>query len=81
MQHGRASRRLAELAGQLGATQRPFYVRRPIPPGLRRNFPAEGWYWVPKGHNVAVYLGASELDAHYELTQQILDQEQIDAAS
>jgi hypothetical protein len=43
----------------------PYYVRRPVSPGLERSFPADGWYWVPAGHHVAVFLGASfELAAH-----------------
>jgi len=62
MSAGRATRRLGTLAELVGG-KRPFYVRRPIPPGQQTEFPAEGWYWVPPGHHVAVYLGGSEIDA------------------
>lgn len=54
-----AARRLAELAAPLRPERAPWYVRLPIPPGLEETFPAPGWYWVPPGHPVAVYLGAS----------------------
>lgn len=57
--------RLAELSRPLKPEKAPYYVRRPVPPGLERQFPADGWYWVPSGHHVAVYLAASfELAAH-----------------
>lgn len=72
---GDRARRLGALAGQLGVERPPFYVRRPVPPALRRTFPAEGWYWVPRGHHTAIYLGASEVEASIELTSQIIDQE------
>lgn len=40
-------------------------MRRPVPPGLERSFPADGWYWIPEGHHVAVFLaGSFELAAH-----------------
>jgi len=62
---GRASRRLAALARPLRPEKDPWYVRRPVEPGLERSFPADGWYWIPEGHPVAVFLGASfELAAH-----------------
>lgn len=62
---GRATRRLATLAKPLKPERAPYYVRRPVPPGLERQFPADGWYWVPAGHHVAVFLGGSfELAAH-----------------
>jgi hypothetical protein len=63
--------------------QAPFYVRRPLPPGLQSAFPADGWYWVPSRHHVAVYLGASEIDASVALYRMIDDRidETADAAS
>jgi len=62
---GRGSRHLGELARPLQPERTPWYVRRPIPPGLERSFPAEGWYWIPHGFNVAVFLAHSyELAAH-----------------
>jgi hypothetical protein len=65
MTEGKRTRRLAALAAPLGPEKPPYYVRRPVPPGLERSFPADGWYWVPKGHQVAVFLAASfELAAH-----------------
>jgi hypothetical protein len=69
---GRAARRLAQLAASLEPERAPYYVRRPVPPGLERTFPAEGWYWVPHGHNVAVYLGASYELAYLALHEQIM---------
>jgi hypothetical protein len=64
---GRAARRLSQLAQPLDPQREPYYVRRPVPPGLERTFPAEGWYWIPSGHNYAVFLGASEVTAALEL--------------
>ena len=62
---GRASQRLATLAEPLLPERAPYYVRRPVAPGLERQFPADGWYWVPADHSVAVFLGASfELASH-----------------
>lgn len=57
--------RLQALSQPLKPEKAPYYVRRPVPPGLERQFPAEGWYWLPAGHHVAVFLGASfEIAAH-----------------
>jgi hypothetical protein len=64
---GRGSQRLARLAAPLRPEREPYYVRHPVPPGLERQFPADGWYWVPKGHVVAVYLAQSEHLAYHEL--------------
>lgn len=79
MRSGRATRRLAQLADVAGGTH-PWYVRRPIPPGQQAFFPAEGWYWVPPGHDVAVYLGGSEIDATIALHRLITDDQQGAAA-
>lgn len=76
---GTATRRLKRLAALLEPQVAPYYVRRPLPPGLRRSFPAEGWYWVPQGHHVAVFLGASEIDAAVTL-HELIDQ-RIDEAA
>lgn len=59
MAAGRAARRLSALAEALQPERSPYYVRLPVSPGLEHTFPAAGWYWVPNGHPVAVYLGAS----------------------
>lgn len=65
MADGKRTRRLATLARPLKPEVPPYYVRRPVPPGLERSFPADGWYWVPAEHQVAVFLAASfELAAH-----------------
>lgn len=71
---GRASNRLSTLARPLKPERPPWYVRRPVPPGLERSFPAEGWYWIPAGLPAAVFLGASFEIAAHELRTQI-DQE------
>lgn len=70
MSQGRAARRLANLAAQAGGSE-PSYVRRPIPHTLLTAFPAEGWYWVPPGHDHEVFLGASEIDATVRLLELI----------
>lgn len=69
MPRGRASRRLEQLSQQLRPERAPFYVRLPVGPGLERTYPAAGWYWVPRGHPFAVFLGASELTAAFALAE------------
>lgn len=62
---GRSSRRLAQLAAPLHPVHAPWYVRHPVAAGLEHQFPADGWYWIPEGLVLGVYLGASyELAAH-----------------
>lgn len=73
---GRAERRLAELAQPLEPERPPYYVRRPIPPALERAFPAEGWYWVPAEHHVAVFLAASFEAAAATLRETLRELEQ-----
>lgn len=68
---GRASTRLGTLAKPLKPERTPWYVRWPVSPGLERSFPAEGWYWIPAGHPVAVYLAASFESAAHELRNMI----------
>jgi hypothetical protein len=51
-------------------------VRRPIPPALERAFPAEGWYWVPAEHHVAVFLAASFEAAAATLRETLRELEQ-----
>lgn len=75
MQQGRAARRLAALAAPLAPERPPYYVRLPVPPGLTDAFPAAGWYWVPAGHHVAVFLAASWDSAAITLHQLARDQE------
>jgi hypothetical protein len=72
---GRASHRLEQLAAALEPERGPYYVRRPISPALEHTFPADGWYWVPRAHRVAVYLGASFEAAAVELRRQLTEQE------
>lgn len=77
---GRATLRLRRLAAQVGAKRSPYYVRHSdLSPVLEDAFPADGWYWVPPGHDFAVYLGANELRAAIRLHQMIRDQENADA--
>jgi hypothetical protein len=71
---GRAARRLEQVARPLEPDRPPYYVRLPVPPGLERTFPAEGWYWRPAGHPVAVFLGANELTAAIALHGMIQEQ-------
>ncbi len=57
--------RLERLSRPLQPRRAPWYVRLPVDPGLERTFPAAGWYWIPDGHETAVYLGSSfEVCAH-----------------
>jgi len=63
--------RLQALSKPLKPEKAPWYVRLPVPPGLERQFPADGWYWVPAKHHVAVFLGASFEIAAHELHTQI----------
>lgn len=67
--------RLAVLAAPLKPDRAPWYVwRNDVAPTLRRHFPADGWYWVPQGHGIAIYLAATYEDAVYEL-RTILERE------
>lgn len=59
--------RLGRLAKLLKAERNPYYVRHPIPPGLRRQFPVEGWYWIPTGGTEAVYLARDAFDGYHRL--------------
>jgi hypothetical protein len=59
--------RLATLADMLGAKRNPYYVRHPIPPTLRREFPSEGWYWIPAGEDQARFLARDVFDAYHVL--------------
>lgn len=80
MQQGRATRRLRELAQLLEPEVHPYYVRRAeLSPPLRRHFPADGWYWVPHQHHVAVFAGATEIDVAVMLHRMI--NERIDETS
>lgn len=72
---GRAARRLANLAGPLEPERDPYYVQMPVSPGLERHFPAAGWYWIPQGHQTAVFLGASFDVAAVQLHQLNIGQE------
>jgi hypothetical protein len=77
---GRATRRLRELAQLLEPEAPPWYVRRAeLPPTLRQHFPADGWYWVPHAHHVAVYAGATEIDVALMLHRMIDEREAADA--
>lgn len=83
MASGRAARRLAELAAPLKPGRAPFYVRPPVPPGLELAFPAPGWYWVPPGHAVAVYLAYSYAGAVvrlHQLTEAQIEEETRDGS-
>ncbi len=64
-------KRLARLAKLLNAERNPYYVRHPIPPGLRRNFPTEGWYWVPAGAVLAQFLARDVFDAYHRLMSEL----------
>lgn len=77
MQQGRAARRLAALAAPLEPERPPYYVRLPVPPSLSDAFPAAGWYWVPHGHHVAVFLAASWDTAAVILHQLACEQERV----
>ena len=69
---GKKTQRLERLARLLEPERMPYYVRRAgLPPGLARSFPADGWYWVPRGHHTAVYLAAGYEDAIVTLHRMI----------
>jgi hypothetical protein len=74
MPQGRATRKLAELSAPLRPERSPYYVRLPLAPGLESSFPAPGWYWVPNGHHVAVYLAYSFAAAAVQL-ERLIDAE------
>ena len=59
--------RLGRLAGLLKAKRKPYYVRHPVPPTLRAEFPAEGWYWIPAGAVVSIFLARDAFDAYHRL--------------
>lgn len=71
--------RLRRLAKLLRAERDPYYVTYPLPAGkLRRDFPCEGWYWVPAGSNRSQLLARDSYDAYHVLLSLIedLDQEE-----
>lgn len=73
------TQRLARLAQLLHAERPPYYVRRAeLPLSLWSSFPADGWYWIPNGHNIAVYL-AGAYDAAVIKLQRMIEEEEADA--
>jgi hypothetical protein len=59
---------LGELAAPLEPVKAPYYVRRgELSVTLHRFFPADGWYWVPAGANVASWLAATFDEASHKL--------------
>ena len=75
--------RLTRLAMLLRAERSPYYVTHPLPSQLRRDFPCEGWYWIPPGCDRPELLGRDSYDAYHQLLTQIeaLDQEPDDSVS
>lgn len=59
--------RLGRLSKLLRAERNPYYVRFPLPPTSRMQFPAEGWYWVPAGQLGAQLLARDAFDAYHRL--------------
>lgn len=59
--------RLSRIAKLLKAERNPYYVRHPVPPGLRRDFPSEGWYWIPPGSSSSVFLARDAYDGYHRL--------------
>lgn len=72
---GRASGHLAHLSEALRPERRPWYVRNPAP-SLERDFPSDGWYWIPTGGIVAEYLGRTEGSAGHRLRSLLDDADQ-----
>lgn len=70
--------RLSRLSRLLKAERDPFYVTFPLPPGLRREYPCEGWYWKPAGTERVQLLARDSYDAYHQLLSMIeaLDQEE-----
>jgi hypothetical protein len=67
-----ATQRLEALARPLRPERAPYFMRmKDRPVTLRRVFPAEGWYWRPRGHPVAVFLGRNYDEARDELIEQL----------
>ena len=62
-----AQERLGRVAKLLKAERDPYYVRHPVPPGLRREFPSEGWYWKPAGGDKIVFLARDAFDGYHVL--------------
>jgi hypothetical protein len=62
-----AQERLGRIAKLLKAERHPYYVRHPVPPQLRRDFPSEGWYWIPEGEKRVQFLARDAFDAYHRL--------------
>jgi hypothetical protein len=72
--------RLAHVAAALRPEKPPWYVRAAeLAPGLETTFPADGWYWIPRGMHTAVYLGRSSGVAEHILRRE-LEREEREAA-
>lgn len=73
--------RLTRLGKLLQAERDPYYVTHPIPAHLRRDFPVEGWYWIPPGGTRAQLLARDSYDAYHQLVLMIeaLDTEETEA--
>lgn len=74
--------KLIALARALEPERAPYYLAaesRPVT--LRRELPATGWYWVPHGHPVAVFLGRNYDEARDELVDQLRRQLHEDHAA
>jgi hypothetical protein len=74
-----ATLRLEQLAAPLRPVKAPWYVRHPVGAGLESQFPASGWYWIPAGHQVAVFL-ASGYDLGNHLLRVLVDRAEADDA-
>jgi hypothetical protein len=62
--------KLEEIARLVGAEKEPYYVRvNELPLTLRPSFPADGWYWVPPHHHVAVFLARVYDEARDQLME------------
>lgn len=78
--HTSDRQRLARLAAPLAPAKAPWFVRgHAITPGLEAQFPAEGWYWIPRGHSVAVFLARSARVGEYHL-RRALEREELEQA-
>jgi hypothetical protein len=75
--HGKRSKseRLANIAAPLKPTKAPWF-QRGAPIGLEGQFPADGWYWIPAGHAVAVFL-ARDAGVAEHLLRDLLDRELV----
>ena len=67
------ARRLWKLAGELEPVRLPWYESQPR---WNSPTPSPGWWWIPKGHELPVYLGHNHVVAEVQL-RTLLDGQEL----